>query len=93
MSTAETSNGTPTDRTQPNWASAQWISFLCAAIGLGTAALSFQLRRTRPQIRANVQENALRRSKREAFNQAVRQRNQVRLDRTRLIVTPVGIGQ
>ena len=36
MSTAETSNGTPTDRTQPNWASAQWISFLCAAIGLGT---------------------------------------------------------
>ena len=64
-----------------------------AAIGLGGAALSFQIRRTRPQIKANVQENSLRRAKRDAFNQAVRQRNQVRLDRTKLIVTPVGIGQ
>lgn len=35
MSTAETTNGTPTDRTQPNWAPAQRIAFLCAVAGFG----------------------------------------------------------
>lgn len=64
-----------------------------AAVGLGSAALSFQLRRTRPQIRANVAENNLRRAKRDSFNLAVRQRNQTRLERTKLIVSPVSIGQ
>ena len=65
-----------------------------AVIGLSSAGISYWYRRSKPQIRANVAENTLRRNYREQFNSAVRARNQRRLDQTVLIVSPVtGLGQ
>jgi hypothetical protein len=64
-----------------------------AFIGASSATISFWYRRNRPQIRANVLENTRRRTLRDNFNNAVRQRNQTRLDRTLLIVSPVTFGQ
>ena len=64
-----------------------------AFIGASSATASFWYRRNRPQIRANVIENTRRRTLRDNFNAAVRQRNQARLDRTLLIVSPVTFGQ
>jgi len=65
-----------------------------AFVGLTSAGVSFWYRRTHPQIKRNVDENTRRRNLRTAFNTGVLQRNQDRLDRTLLIVSPVtGLGQ
>lgn len=65
-----------------------------AFVGLSSAAVSFWYRRTHPQIRRNVDENSRRRNLRSAFNAEVLRRNQDRLDKTLLIVSPVtGLGQ
>jgi hypothetical protein len=64
-----------------------------AFVGASSATISFWYRRNRPQIRANVLENTRRRTLRDNFNAAVRQRNQARLGRTLLIVSPVTFGQ
>jgi hypothetical protein len=65
-----------------------------AVIALSSAGISYWYRRTKPQIKANVAENSVRRRYRDTFNAAVRERNQARLERTRLIISPVtGLGQ
>lgn len=65
-----------------------------AFVGLTSASVSFWYRRTHPQIKRNVDENTRRRNLRTAFNAAVQRRNQERLDKTLLIVSPVtGLGQ
>ena len=65
-----------------------------AFVGLTSASVSFWYRRSHPQIRRNVDENTRRRDLRAKFNTEVRQRNERRLDRTLLIVSPVtGLGQ
>jgi len=65
-----------------------------AFVGLTSASVSFWYRRTHPQIKRNVDENTRRRDLRARFNTEVRERNERRLDRTLLIVSPVtGLGQ
>lgn len=78
------------EQTDISWAT---HASLTAFVGVSSATISFWYRRNRPQIRANMLENTRRRSLRENFNTAVRQRNQARLDRTVLVVSPVTFGQ
>lgn len=65
-----------------------------AFVGLTSASVSFWYRRTHPQIKRHVDENTRRRELRAKFNDEVRRRNERRLDRTLLVVSPVtGLGQ
>lgn len=62
---------------------------VAAAAGAISGGISFWYRRRNPQIPENVTENLRRQRVRTAFNVAVRQRNQDRVQRTLLIVSPV----
>ena len=57
--------------------------------GLGAGAGSFLYRRSHQTIRANADENSRRQAQRTAFNNAVRARNQQKLDARFVIITPV----
>ena len=59
------------------------------ATGLLVGVGSFLYRRGKPTIRANADENARRQAQRTAFNNAVRARNQQKLDARFIIITPV----
>lgn len=68
-----------------------WSSHMAVAGGAGLLAgsVSFFYRRGNRTIRANADENARRQAQRTAFNDAVRARNQQRLDARFVIITPV----
>ena len=65
-----------------------------ALIGAGAGALSYFIRSRNPQIRTNVEENAIRRRYRDEFNAQVARNNRARLARTLLVISPVAaVGQ
>jgi hypothetical protein len=59
------------------------------AVGLVAGTWSFLYRRANRSIGPNVAENNRRIAERNAFNNAVRARNQARLDRREIIITPL----
>jgi len=73
-------------RDQISWSTHAGVA---AAAGAISGGISFWYRRRNPQIPENVTENARRQRVRATFNAAVRQRNEERLDRTLLVVSPV----
>jgi hypothetical protein len=72
-------------------ASMSWAPHAAASatIGLLSAAGSFWYRRSRPEIRANIDENNRRQTIRTRFNEAVTRRNTDRLNRRLIVISPV----
>jgi hypothetical protein len=79
------------DGKQINWGTHAAIS---AAVGLAAGGISYWYRKSNPEIRTNIAENNVRRAALAKFNAAVAERNAIRRQRTKLIITPVtGAGQ
>jgi tetratricopeptide (TPR) repeat protein len=79
------------DSKQINWGTHAGIS---AVVGLAAGGISYWYRKSNPEIRSNIAENNVRRAALDRFNAAVAERNAIRRQRTKLIVTPVtGAGQ